>query len=103
MIKLVLRCVTQGTFLTALIAALSFTPAFAGFGGGESLLACCAWTHRLRRLRRTRGGRASKPPTRSRTTLSSPAFDDPAFSLGYLKEGAQAQAAGETLAEIAKS
>jgi hypothetical protein len=34
MTKLVLRCVTQGTFLTALIAALSFTPAFAGFGGG---------------------------------------------------------------------
>jgi hypothetical protein len=33
MTKLVLRCVTQGTFLTALIAALSFTPAFA-FGGG---------------------------------------------------------------------
>jgi hypothetical protein len=33
MTKLVLRCVTQGTFLTALIAVLSFTPAFA-FGGG---------------------------------------------------------------------
>jgi hypothetical protein len=33
MTKLVLRCVTQGTFLTALIAALSFTPAF-GAGGG---------------------------------------------------------------------
>jgi hypothetical protein len=34
--KLVLRCVTQGTFLMALIAALSFTPAFArgGVGGG---------------------------------------------------------------------
>jgi hypothetical protein len=36
MTKLVLRCVTQGTFLMALIAALSFTPAFAmgGAGGG---------------------------------------------------------------------
>jgi hypothetical protein len=34
MTKLVLRCVTQGTFLTALIAALSFTPAFAMGGGG---------------------------------------------------------------------
>ena len=35
MTKLVLRCVTQGTFLMALIAALSFTPAFAmGRGGG---------------------------------------------------------------------
>jgi hypothetical protein len=33
MTKLVLRCVTQGTFLTALIAALSFTPAFGGSGG----------------------------------------------------------------------
>ena len=33
MTKLVLRCVTRGTFLTALIAALSFTPAF-GAGGG---------------------------------------------------------------------
>jgi hypothetical protein len=33
MTKLVLRCVTQGTFLTALIAVLSFTPAFS-FGGG---------------------------------------------------------------------
>jgi hypothetical protein len=34
MTKLVLRCVTQGTFLMALIAALSFTPAFAMGGGG---------------------------------------------------------------------
>jgi hypothetical protein len=34
MIKLVIRCVTQGTFLTALIAVLSTTPAFAGVGGG---------------------------------------------------------------------
>jgi len=33
MTKLVLRCVTQGTFLMVLIAALSFTPAFA-MGGG---------------------------------------------------------------------
>src|ERR1700745_3153680 len=33
MTKLVLRCVTQGTFLTALIAALSFTRAFGGGGG----------------------------------------------------------------------
>ncbi len=36
MTKLVLRCVTQGTFLMALIAALSFTPAFAM--GGEGML-----------------------------------------------------------------
>jgi hypothetical protein len=48
----------------------------------ESLLPCCA----LIRLRRTRGGRASKPPTRSRRTLRSPAFDDPAFSLGYVAD-----------------
>jgi hypothetical protein len=34
MTKLVLRCVTQGTFVMALIAALSFTPAFAMGGGG---------------------------------------------------------------------
>ena len=34
MTKLVLRCVTQGTFLMALIAGLSFTPAFAMGGGG---------------------------------------------------------------------
>jgi len=34
MTKLVLRCVTQGTLLMALIAALSFTPAFAMGGGG---------------------------------------------------------------------
>src|ERR1700721_1211311 len=34
MTKLVLRCVTQGTFLMALIAALSFSPAFAMGGGG---------------------------------------------------------------------
>jgi hypothetical protein len=34
MTKLVLRCVTQGTFLMALNAALSFTPAFAMGGGG---------------------------------------------------------------------
>jgi hypothetical protein len=34
MTKLVLMCVTQGTFLMALIAALSFTPAFAMGGGG---------------------------------------------------------------------
>jgi hypothetical protein len=36
MTKLVLRCVTQGAFQMALIAALSFTPAFArgGVGGG---------------------------------------------------------------------
>ena len=37
MTKLVLRCVTRGTFLTALIAALSFTPAFA-MGYPSSLL-----------------------------------------------------------------
>ena len=37
MTKLVLRCVTQGTFLMALIAALSFTPAFA-MGYSSSLL-----------------------------------------------------------------
>jgi hypothetical protein len=29
MTRIVLRCVTQGTFVMALIAALSFTPAFA--------------------------------------------------------------------------
>jgi len=34
MTKLVIRYVTQGTFLTALIAVLSTTPAFAGVGGG---------------------------------------------------------------------
>jgi hypothetical protein len=34
MTRLVIRCVTQGTFLTALIAVLSTTPAFAGVGGG---------------------------------------------------------------------
>jgi PAB1-binding protein PBP1 len=34
MTKLVLRCVTQGTFLIALIAALSCIPAFAMGGGG---------------------------------------------------------------------
>jgi hypothetical protein len=34
MTKLMLRCVTQGTVLMALIAALSFTPAFAMGGGG---------------------------------------------------------------------
>jgi len=34
MTKLVLRCVTLGTFLMALIAALSFTPVFAMGGGG---------------------------------------------------------------------
>jgi hypothetical protein len=34
MTKLVLRCATQGTVLMALIAALSFTPAFAMGGGG---------------------------------------------------------------------
>jgi hypothetical protein len=37
MTKLVLRCVTQGTFVMALIAALSFTPAFA-MGYSSSLL-----------------------------------------------------------------
>jgi hypothetical protein len=37
MTKLVLRCVTQGTFVMALIAALSFTPAFA-MGYPSSLL-----------------------------------------------------------------
>jgi hypothetical protein len=37
MTKLVLRCVTQGTFVMALIAALSFTPAFA-MGYTSSLL-----------------------------------------------------------------
>jgi hypothetical protein len=34
MTKLVIRCVTQGTFLMALIAVLSTTSAFAGVGGG---------------------------------------------------------------------
>jgi hypothetical protein len=34
MAKLVIRCVTQGTFLLALIAVLSTTSAFAGVGGG---------------------------------------------------------------------
>jgi hypothetical protein len=34
MTKLMLGCATQGTFLMALIAALSFTPAFAMGGGG---------------------------------------------------------------------
>ena len=34
MTKLVIRCVTQGTFLMALIAVLSTTQAFAGLGGG---------------------------------------------------------------------
>ena len=47
----------------------------------HTLLTCCAWTRLRTRLRRTRGGRASKPPTRSRRPLRSPAFDDPAFSL----------------------
>lgn len=61
----------------------------------ESLLACCVWTRSLRRLRRIRGGRASKPPTRSRRTLSSPAVDDPAFSLGYVAEFARALQAAE--------
>jgi hypothetical protein len=34
MTKLVIWCVTQGMFLTTLIAVLSTTPAFAGLGGG---------------------------------------------------------------------
>jgi hypothetical protein len=34
MTKLVIRCVTLGTFLMALIAVLSTTSAFAGVGGG---------------------------------------------------------------------
>ena len=34
MTKLVIRCVTQGTILMALIAVLSTTSAFAGVGGG---------------------------------------------------------------------
>jgi hypothetical protein len=34
MTKFVIRCMTQGMFLTALIAVLSTTPAFAGVGGG---------------------------------------------------------------------
>jgi hypothetical protein len=34
MTKLVIWCVAQGMVLTTLIAALSTTPAFAGFGGG---------------------------------------------------------------------
>jgi hypothetical protein len=34
MTKLVIRCVTHGTFLMVLIAVLSTTPAFAGVGGG---------------------------------------------------------------------
>jgi hypothetical protein len=34
MTKLVIRCVTQGTVLMALIAVLSTTQAFAGLGGG---------------------------------------------------------------------
>ena len=34
MTKLMIRCVTQGTFLMALIAVLSTPPAFAGVAGG---------------------------------------------------------------------
>jgi hypothetical protein len=101
MTKLALRCVTQGTFLMALIAALSFTPGFAfgGFGGGGGVPAGLLRLDPPPSSYPRRSGIKATHKIKKNTKQS----NDPAFSLGYLKEGAQARAAGETLAEIAKS